>query len=1090
MPPRPPRLLHPHHRVSAVLVVHDGARWLPDVISTLAAQTRSLQRLVAVDVGSEDESPALLEAALGSDRIVRVDRRTAFADAVRAGVEHLDAMHSGPEVPRPRRRAGDELPQPDPVSWLWLIHDDCAPDPAALAVLLDAAEAAPSVGVLGPKVRDWDDPRLLVEVGLSIDHAGRRETGLERRELDQGQHDSRCDVLAVGTAGMLVRRDVWDALGGLEPRLPLLRDDIDFGWRANAAGYRVVVVPEARLRHARAVWTGRRPMAATHGDAHAVDRRHSLLSVLANLPTLALIGAFPRLILGALVRTLVFLLTRQVKAAGDEIAAVGWSLGHLGDLSRMRAARRATRRVPASQLRPLFVGRTARLRGYLDAFADWATGGARDSSFEGMPDDPDADVELPPEQGRAFRLLRSRPGLGLFLALALLAVVAARDLLGAGDLIGGDLLPAPEGARDLWRAYAASWHQVGAGTDEAASPAVAVLAMLAGLALGKARLAVTLLLLGAVPLASAAAYTATRRITDSVPVRLWVAATYAVLPVVTGAVAGGRLDAVVATIAAPLLVSGGYRLLSADLRQAGWRLPVGYGIGLAAATAFAPSMWLLCALGLGVGALVLLAIPSARSAGVRRLAAVAVALGTALVVLLPWSTRLVRAPRLLLAGTSSIGFDLTGSAPAFVELLLGRPGGPAMPPTWATVGVVAAAAAGLVRQRRQQAAIAGWLVALGAVGLALVTVRGAGGAEPGFPAAALAIAACGLLLAAAVGADGALERLGRYSFGWRQPVAAAVALAALAVPLICGLSWVSRGSADPLRRQNVHPLPSVVLAEADRIPGMRVLWLDEAADGSVRYTLTTAQGRGLPDAGLPVEESTVRALDGLVRDLSSTRGTNAAEALATFNVRYVAVPNPVSPLLATGLDAQAGLSRVAFVAPVQLWQTLTPAGRVTLLSPPLARVAVAGRVAGRDELRLNPPVPLSARGRESARATVPPGPPGRVVVLAERADDRWIATLDGKRLARTTVYGWAQAFGVPEAGGVLEIRRDGSARRTALRAQAAVLLVALVLAAPPIRRRDDDEDEPPPVAAPDVEPEPLPTEVLVPVNAGNVRRLS
>jgi len=107
-------------------------------------------------------------------------------------------------------------------------------------------------------VRDWSDPRVLVEVGLTTDGAGHRETGLDRREYDQGQHDAVRDVLAVGTAAALVRRDVWDALGGLDAALPVFRDDLDLGWRVNAAGHRVLVVPPARVRHVRAATTGRR----------------------------------------------------------------------------------------------------------------------------------------------------------------------------------------------------------------------------------------------------------------------------------------------------------------------------------------------------------------------------------------------------------------------------------------------------------------------------------------------------------------------------------------------------------------------------------------------------------------------------------------------------------------------------------------------------------------------------------------------------------------------------------------------------------------------------------------------------------------
>ena len=64
---------------------------------------------------------------------------------------------------------------------------------------------------------------------------------------------------------MLVRRDVWDRLGGLAPALPLFRDDIDLGWRAQLAGHRVVVVPTARVADAQAGARGMRHLDAVHG---------------------------------------------------------------------------------------------------------------------------------------------------------------------------------------------------------------------------------------------------------------------------------------------------------------------------------------------------------------------------------------------------------------------------------------------------------------------------------------------------------------------------------------------------------------------------------------------------------------------------------------------------------------------------------------------------------------------------------------------------------------------------------------------------------------------------------------------------------
>ena len=138
----------------------------------------------------------------------------------------------------------------EPASeWIWLLHDDAAPAPEALAELLQAVERAPSVTVAGCKQLDWDAKRRLIDVGLSTSRWAERLTLIEADELDQGQYDGRSDTFAVNSAGMLVRRDVWEHLKGFDPALPGTGDDVDFCWRNRLAGHRVVVVPSARMFH-------------------------------------------------------------------------------------------------------------------------------------------------------------------------------------------------------------------------------------------------------------------------------------------------------------------------------------------------------------------------------------------------------------------------------------------------------------------------------------------------------------------------------------------------------------------------------------------------------------------------------------------------------------------------------------------------------------------------------------------------------------------------------------------------------------------------------------------------------------------------
>ncbi|HWJ83822.1 MAG TPA: glycosyltransferase, partial [Cellulomonas sp.] len=192
--------------VTAVVVSRGLTPYLSTTLAALAAQTRRPLRIVLVDAGERpDERLApLLEqivtAAGGAPqpalRTIATPGARTFGDAVRR------ALTDGAE--------GAGLP----ATWLWLLHDDSAPAPTALAELAKAVTRARSVGVAGAKQRTWSEPERLLEAGLRTSRSGRRMTDVEPGELDQGQHDARDDVLGVGIAGALVRRDVWDALGG------------------------------------------------------------------------------------------------------------------------------------------------------------------------------------------------------------------------------------------------------------------------------------------------------------------------------------------------------------------------------------------------------------------------------------------------------------------------------------------------------------------------------------------------------------------------------------------------------------------------------------------------------------------------------------------------------------------------------------------------------------------------------------------------------------------------------------------------------------------------------------------------------------
>lgn len=1018
--------------VTAVLVAHDGSSWLPEALRALAASTRTPSRILCVDTGSTDGSRKLLKAAYGS--VLDLPRETGFGAAVAAALEGAP-----------------------PTAWIWLLHDDLSVDPDALEALLDYAASSPSAALLGPKVRDWNDPRILVEVGITTDAAGHRETGLERREYDQGQRDDTRDVLAVGTAGALIRREVWDAVGGLDLALPVFRDDLDLGWKINAAGHRVVVVPKAKVRHARAATTGRREIDAAPGRATGTDRAHALYVLLAHGHGLGLAVLLGRLLLSTAFRSAGLLLTRQVAAAGDEWRALLSNLGNPGRLSAARRSRSEQRSVSRRDLNHLFASRSVRIRARLGALADWTSGGEAPGANplgalgDPGPAGPDEVDALDLRGNGALRKLLLRPGTLLFAALGMVSLFAERNVLPltGGTLSGGALLRVPAGASDLWNSYFSAWHDVTVGSSAPAPPATAMLAVLSTVLFGKPALAVDILLLASVPIAGATAYFAATRMVRHRYLRLWAAATWALLPVATGSIASGRLDSAAVQIALPLLVLAAGRLLTGDPRTGGWWRAWALGLALGVTCAFAPLLWPLAALVLVPGGLINLW----HTGGRRRCGAVLVAVVVPGLLLFPWSLEALVHPAM---------FVQTPESPTPVppwHLLLLSPGGPGTPAVLLVAGLLLAALTGTVRLAFRRLAVACWAVVAVGFGAAIVLNRVRVAGESVSPGLALQISGLAMIAAALVAASGARTRLARSSFGWRQLGAGVFALTAAVVPIVAAGSWVIRGADGPLVRESSTLLPAFAQADLQSTPGLRVLVVAPNGQGRISYHLTDAHGSHLGDSLIDSSLRQRRALDAVVADLASPRGSDAATALSTRAVRYVALRTGAgTDTIAAALDVQSGLVRRSS-GNVLLWQVQAPSSRLLVLSPDLTTMALSGvRAPTTDALLVDPPLLLDAR-REMASDQLPAGPAGRLLVLADATDAGWHATLGGKALPRRTAWGWAQGFVLPAAGGKLLVTYDHTSRNVAVGAELVLVAGVLVLSFPNARRRRGLEDD-------------------------------
>ncbi|WP_141012741.1 DUF5719 family protein [Nocardioides sambongensis] len=901
--------------VAVLLVSHDGAAWLPSVLEGIRTQSAPIASLVAIDTGSRDGSAELIENACAeaglAATVVRAPIGTTYPEAVEMGLARLG------EAPRP-------------PTWVWLLHDDSRPDPSALQALTTVAAQRPEADFLGPKLREWPSLRRLLELGVTISGTGRRETGLERGEYDQGQHPDVREVLAVNSAGMLARRETLTAVGGFDPHLPMFGNDLDLGWRAAAAGHTTLIVPDAVVFHAEAAHRGVRRTALTGRHTHFQERRAALYTLLANVRPFALPFQLLRIVLGSLLRMLGFLVVRSVGEALDELAALVAVVTRPGvvhaarrERARVVAANRGDAGPDKDRVRRLLAPWWLPYRHGLDFVGDLiaaATNQAADvaerrraAAAEQNPQQPvrrpadDEDEEYEEYEDSGFVVRFFTNPVAVTLAVVVLAlVVGARDAF--GDISGGALSPAPSGRGTWWSLHLESWHALGFGTAVPAPGYVLMLAVL-GSVFGPGW-TMSFLLITAGPLAVWGAWRFLRlvgRLLTPAGAPRWVVAggavAYAAVPLAAGAWGSGRWGVIVAAALLPWMAHAALGFADPEPARR-WRAAWRSGLVLAVLTALAPVLWWLF-LALAVVVLVAAAVLVRATIGQRSVwGPPLAALAVPPVVLAPWWL-----PAIWHGAGAALFLDIgrwPTPATGGWSLLAGR-FGESGAPLWIGLILPVLALLALIPRASRIGVLVCWLVAavtaLVAIPLATssVDLPGLASQQPGLGAVLLLLH--GSWVTAVV--LGAVGLRGVELAPWGRGAVALVAAVAVVVP-VGGVAWFVVDGGEELTERPATGVPVYMQQRAEAADQDGVLVLRGSVDEGVNYEVVRGDGPTVGEdeiTGLTPEDPAVTAE---ITELITDPSAETVDALNRRGIVYVVLPSPADGEIASRLDASGG----------------------------------------------------------------------------------------------------------------------------------------------------------------------------------------
>jgi len=244
--------------VYVIILNYNGKDWLKPCLESLLSTNYGNFKVILVDNASIDGSVELVKNLFPQVEIIINPSNYGFSEGNNIAI----------------RKALFEKP-----GYIVLLNPDTRVEPNWLADMVDVAENEPTVGILGPvQLNYWDS-----------DFNSWTKTAL-MRHLDDLRNPERASgwiaVEWVEGSCFVVRRDVFDAIGLLDPIYFAFYEEIDFCRRAACRGYQTALVPRSRIHHYRGgSWQANQRLA--HEREYRCDRSQFIYNMTDPRKTLA-----------------------------------------------------------------------------------------------------------------------------------------------------------------------------------------------------------------------------------------------------------------------------------------------------------------------------------------------------------------------------------------------------------------------------------------------------------------------------------------------------------------------------------------------------------------------------------------------------------------------------------------------------------------------------------------------------------------------------------------------------------------------------------------------------------------------------------
>jgi GT2 family glycosyltransferase len=234
-------------RIIVLILSYDGKYLLEESVSTYLANEYDNFEVVVIDNGSSDGTKEYLEANFPAVKIIRLEKNIGYSGGFNIGLKYAF--------------------QEQRADFALITNNDVKVDELVITELVKVAITDPKIGFVIGKVYFYDTPNVLQTVGRNSHPITWSGGSLGRNEVDTGQFESVSERFLCDDIYWLVRKQVYEDVGGYNENFFLQAEDYEWQVRAKKKGYKIYYTPYAKLWHKVSMTIGKQSALKAYYDA-------------------------------------------------------------------------------------------------------------------------------------------------------------------------------------------------------------------------------------------------------------------------------------------------------------------------------------------------------------------------------------------------------------------------------------------------------------------------------------------------------------------------------------------------------------------------------------------------------------------------------------------------------------------------------------------------------------------------------------------------------------------------------------------------------------------------------------------------------